>query len=220
MDGLRPLGATAAPARAGDQVAAEPGPRISATPIRTRSTLTPLLLGAAVGDDPHVDARRRRRHQALRQRLAQPGQAATGLRLADHDVGGAALADDLGGALHEVVALLDQEVGAEHRGEVAQRRHLPLDLALDRLVREASPRAGRGRCRAAAPSARRGAPGAARRAAGGPAPAAARRPPSAPRRRPAPRGCRAAPRPRAASPRPPGRPGAAPPRAAPAGSRR
>ena len=32
----------------------------------------------------------------------------------------------------QVVALLDQEVGAEHRGELAQRRHLALDLALDR----------------------------------------------------------------------------------------
>ena len=31
----------------------------------------------------------------------------------EHDVGGAALADQLRGALHEAVALLDQEGGAE-----------------------------------------------------------------------------------------------------------
>ena len=32
-----------------------------------------------------------------------------------------------------------RKVGAEHRGEVAERRHLPLDLALDRLARRLHP---------------------------------------------------------------------------------
>ena len=62
-----------------------------------------------------------------------------GLRLADHDVGAAALADDPGDGGDEVVVLLDQQRRAEHRGELAQRRHLALLLALDRLARRLHP---------------------------------------------------------------------------------
>ena len=77
-------------------------------------------------------ARRRRRrgaHQALGQRLAQPRQPAPRRRLADEDVGGAPAPSDLGRRLDDVVALLDQQLGAQDRRQPAKRGKLLL-LAL------------------------------------------------------------------------------------------
>ena len=187
MDRLGPLRALAAPARAGDQVAAaeaeQQGDADEDVLDHDSPSFRPRWATIRTSTPGGVA-----RISALRQRLAQARQAARRLRLADHDVGGAALADDPRDRGDEVVVLLDQQRRAEHRGELAQRRHLALLLPLDRLAPAASPRAGRGRCRAAGPSARRGAPGAGSSAAGGPGRAGARRPPSA--RRPRPRSSR------------------------------
>jgi integrase len=88
-------------------------------------------------------------HQSLRQPFAQPRPPARGLRLADHDVGGVALANDPGYRGDQVVVLLNQEGGPQHRGEPAQRAHLILQLALDRFARRLDPEqveAGPQRC--------------------------------------------------------------------------
>ena len=94
-------------------------------------SITLPLLEPAVGDDADVDAGRSGAHQPLRQRLAQAGEAAGRTGLADHDVGGAALADDPRHRGDEVELLLDQERRPEHRGKLAQRGDLALLLPLD-----------------------------------------------------------------------------------------
>ena len=96
----------------------------------------------------------------------EAAQAGVRLRLADQDVGGAALGGHARGGVDEVVALLDQQVRAEHGCQPAQRLELLALLAARRRCPAASRRAGRARRRAAGPSARRAARAAASAARG------------------------------------------------------
>ena len=139
MHRVGPLGALAAPARAGEQVAAdeaEQRARRRRGSARSRSPPPCAPRWATIRTStPGGVARIRRCGSGSRRRA----EAARRLRLADHDVGAAALADDPRGGGDEVVVLLDQQGRAEHRGELAQRRHLALHLALDRLARRLHP---------------------------------------------------------------------------------
>ena len=82
-----------------------------------------LLAVRAVGDDADVDPG----HgvdQALQQRLAQPAQAAARLGPAEQHVGGAALLRDALDHVGDVIAVLDEQVDAQHGGQPAQRVEL------------------------------------------------------------------------------------------------
>ena len=129
------------------------------------------------------------RDEAHRQRLAEAGEPAALGRRADQDVGRAALARDARRHRRDVVALLDDEVRAEHRGDAPQRLELRAAIRRRLLSRGRGRRGCRGRRAAAAPSAMRGERRARSSGRASRAPAGAPRTPSAPRSRTAaPRG--------------------------------
>jgi hypothetical protein len=105
----------------------------------------------SVRDYPRINARHLA-DQLLGQGLLEAPHPAAGAWLTHQDVPGAAVRyarDDVG----DVVALLDDQLGAEDRGEPAQRLQLLAILSPAAAVRAGPRRTGRGPPRAAATSA-------------------------------------------------------------------